>query len=165
MILTKSEILREVKNKRVIISGFSRKSVGPASVDLTLDDKFRVFKQGVASTSENCDYKKLTKLIRKDKIVIYPGQFILGITKEKVSFPNDLCGWLTGRSRFARLGLQIHSTAAFLQPGINNHQVLELYNLSCNPLELRAGSKVCQLVLEKCVGKAKYSGRFRSQKL
>ena len=165
MILTKSEILKEVKSKRVVISGFNTKNVGPGSVDLTLDNKFRVFKTGVASTSENCDYKKLTRLVKKDKIILYPGQFILGITKEKVSLPDDICGWLTGRSRFARLGLQVHSTAAFLQPGISNHQVLELYNLSCNPLELRKGSMVCQLVLERCEGKAKYSGKFKSQTL
>lgn len=165
MILSKEDILMEIKNKRIVVSSFSKSSVGPASIDLTLDNKFRVFKQGFASTSEGCDYKKFTRLVKKNSIVLYPGQFVLGITKEKICLPADLCGWLTGRSRFARLGLQVHSTAAFLQPGINNHQVLELYNLSCNPLELRAGSKVCQLVIEKCSGKVKYSGKFMSQSL
>ena len=166
MILTKQEILKEIKNKNITIVPFSKKNIGPASIDLTLDNKFRLFKNPkIIPIAEKTDNKKYTKLVTKNKIILYPNEFIIGITKEKINLPNNICGWLTGRSRFARLGLQIHSTAAFMNPGINNKQVLEIYNLSPNPLELKPGTKICQLIFEKTEGKAKYKGKFKSQSL
>ncbi len=166
MILTKKEILKEIKDKKIKISPMKKSNIGPASIDLTLDNKFRVYKTPkLVRITENTDFKKYTKAITTDKIVLYPNEFIVGITKEKVSLPDNICGWLTGRSRFARLGLQIHSTAAFMQPGINNKQVLEIYNFSPNPLTLKPGTKVCQLILEKTEGKAKYTGKFKTQSI
>jgi len=165
MILAKNSILDEIKNKRIKISPFNIKNLGPASCDLTLDNNFRVY-GGCKDFDviEETDYKKFTKLV-KGPIKLKSGEFILGITKEKVTLADDICGWLTGRSRFARLGLQIHSTAAFLQPGINNKQVLEIYNLSPNTLKLKPGLKICQIIFERCEGKARYKGKFSSQEL
>ena len=76
-----------------------------------------------------------------------------------------MCGWLGGRTRFARLGLIVHITAAFVQPGINNKQVLEIKNTSSNTLVLKPGGKFCQLIIERTEGKARYKGRFRKQEL
>ena len=100
-----------------------------------------------------------------DEFVIHPGEFVLGITKEQVKLPEDVCGWLSGRSRFARLGLVVHVTAAFIQPGINNKQVLEIKNLGNSDLILKPGLKICQLILERTEGKAKYKGKFKKQSL
>jgi hypothetical protein len=61
---------------------------------------------------------------------LLPGQACLGITVETIQLAPGLCGLLEGRSRFARLGLFVHITAGFMQPGINNRQVLEIYNAS-----------------------------------
>lgn len=166
MTLTKTEILKEIKNKTIKITPFKSSNIGPASIDLTLDNKFRVFKDPkTIKMVEGVDFKKYMKSTIKNTLILYPNEFVLGITKEKITFPNNICGWLTGRTRFARLGLQIHSTAAFLQPGINNKQVLEIYNLSPSPLELRSGTKICQLILQRTEGKAKYSGKFKNQSL
>lgn len=163
MILTKRKILDAFKNKEIRISPYNSKNLGPASYDLTLDDGFRVYKGSkLITVAEGTDYKNYTKLL-KGKIKLMPGEFILGVTKEKISLADDICGWLTGRSRFARLGLQIHSTAAFLQPGINNKQVLEIYNFSKNVLELKAGVKICQIIFERTDGKAEYKGKFSKQ--
>jgi dCTP deaminase len=165
MILTKEKILEAVKGGKIKIFPYNGNNLGPASYDLTLADGFRVYGDSKKiAVSEGADYKKFSKLI-KGKIKLNPGEFILGVTKEKISLGDDICGWLTGRSRFARLGLQIHSTAAFIQPGVNNKQVLEIYNFSKNVLELKAGVKICQIIFEKTSGKAKYKGKFAKQAL
>jgi len=128
--LTKNEILKEIKKKNIKITPFDKKAVGPGSVDLTLDDQFRIFTKGKTyNVTAEANYKDVTKLIKKKSIIIKPGEVILGITKERITLGNDICGWLEGRSRFARLGLLVHISASFMQPGIDNQQVLEIVNL------------------------------------
>lgn len=164
-ILTKKEILKEIKKGNIKLKPFSKDQIGPASIDLTLHNEFRIFKKGkTAQISEKVDYQKFTKLIKVKKYqTLKPGEFILGLTKEKITLPENICGWLTGRSRFARLGLAIHITASFMQPGINNKQVLEIKNVSKIPFKLHIGTKVCQIILMKTIGKGKYKGRFENQ--
>ncbi|MBD3249566.1 dCTP deaminase [Candidatus Woesearchaeota archaeon] len=166
MILTKDKILDEIKKKNIIVTPFSRKNVGPASVDLTLDGKFRLFKKGLdVNVDERKDYKKISSLRKTNELVLEPGDFALGITKEEIKLSENICGWLGGRSRFARLGMLIHSTAAFVQPGVDNRQVLEIKNLSENRLILKAGIKICQMMFERTEGKARYKGKFNKQEL
>ena len=93
----------------------------------------------------------------------WDGRTIHGITRERVTLPDDLCGFLEGRSRFARLGLMIHVTSAFVQPGVSNRQVLEMSNVSNRPLRIHAGVRLCQLVLLRTDGHACYTGRFAEQ--
>jgi dCTP deaminase len=92
-----------------------------------------------------------------------PGGTIHGITAERITLPTDLCGFLEGRSRFARLGLMIHVTSAFVQPGVSNRQVLEMSNVAGHPLEIHAGVRLCQIVLMRTEGHARYTGRFARQ--
>ena len=167
MILSRNQILEEIKNKRIKIAPFKKSQVGPASIDLTLDNQFRIFINGKKQVSikEKTNYKKYTKLIKRKFIVLEPGQFILGITKEKIKLPSNICGRLQGRSRFARLGLGVHINASFISPGINNKQVLEIKNHSPFPIKLNANERICQLNLERMEGEAVYRGKYRSQKL
>ncbi|MBL7100689.1 MAG: dCTP deaminase [Nanoarchaeota archaeon] len=164
-ILTKNEILKRIKKGNIKIKPFSKNQVGPASIDLTLGKEFRTFKGWKkAPVTEDVDYKKFTKLVKVDKFkILEPEDFILGLTKEKITLPENICGWLTGRSRFARLGLSIHITASFIQPGINNKQVLEIKNVSKVPLILYPGTRICQIILMETLGKGKYEGRFEKQ--
>jgi len=165
-LLTKSEILIEIKKGRIKITPFNKKNIGPGSVDLTLDNVFRRFvKSKKVSINENTDYKKLTKKFKTNSITLLPGELVLGITKERINLSPNLAGWLQGRSRFARLGLMVHVTAGFVQPGVDNRQVLEIINLSPFALEVKAGTKICQIIFEMAEGKAKYSGKFKNQAL
>ena len=162
------EILKEISRKRIEISPFSKSSIGPASVDLTLDNKLRIFNidKRVHSIHNKVDYKKITKLININKgYVLKPGELVLGITKEKITLPDDICGWLNSRSRFARHGLMSHITAPFICPGVSNKQVLEIYNASPRKLKIMPGLKICQIIFQRCEGKAKYKGTFKNQKL
>ncbi len=164
-ILTKKEILKEIKKKNIIITPFDASAIGPGSVDLTLDHQFRVFTKGKTyDVRHNSNYHEITKLTKKKSIVIKPGEAVLGITKEKIKLSENICGWLEGRSRFARLGLLVHISASFMQPGIDNKQVLEIVNLGHRPLRLHAGTKLCQFIFQTTRGKAKYEGKFKRQK-
>jgi len=167
MILTKNVILDEIKNKTLKITPFNTNQVGPGSIDLTLDRQFRVFKRGLkkVTVTERTDYKKYTDKLITDKLTLQPGEIILGITKEKIELPEDLCGWLQGRTRFARMGLTVHITASFVQPGSKNKQVLEIINTNDFPLEIKAGTRIVQIILQRTEGKARLSGKWVNQKL
>ena len=75
-----------------------------------------------------------------------------------------LCGWLEGRSRFARVGLLIHISASFMQPGLDNHQVLEMSNFGHLDLEIAPGTAICQFVFQRTLGgETPYEGQYKGQ--
>ena len=149
-----------------MITPFERELVGAASIDLTLGNEIRVIQTGAAAIpiAADVDYRSFTSHRRLESpFVLEPGVTIHGITRERLTLPPDLCGLLEGRSRFARLGLMIHVTSAFVQPGVSNRQVLEISNVAGHPLEIHPGTRLCQIVLLRTEGKATYRGRFADQ--
>ncbi len=165
-VLTREEILKEIRRGTIEIEPFEESQVGPGSVDLHLGSEFRVFKKlrNACVVEDNISIEDLTeRLETEESFTLMPGETVLGITHERVKLPTNICGWLEGRSRFARMGLVIHMTAGFVQPGINNRQVLEIGNLAPFPLVLKPGVRVCQMILERTEGKASYQGRFKNQ--
>ena len=165
-VLTRDAILAEMNAGRLVVTPFESDQLGAASIDLTLGDEIRVFEDGAhpIDLRAEADYRDFTVVRRlDDPYVLAPGSTIHGITLERVALPPDLCGFLEGRSRFARLGLMIHVTSAFVQPGVANRQVLEMSNVSIRPLRIHAGVRLCQLVLFRTEGEAVYRGRFADQ--
>ena len=165
-VLTRKVILAEIESGRLNIDPFSPEQLGAASIDLTLGDEIRVFKSsdGPIDLREDADYRDHTSVYPlTEPYVLEPGCTIHGITREKIRLPGDLCGFLEGRSRFARLGLMIHVTSAFVQPGVANRQVLEMSNVADRSLRIHAGVRLCQLVLMRTEGVAHYDGRFADQ--
>jgi dCTP deaminase len=165
-VLTREEILKEIRQGTVEIEPFEEGQVGPGSIDLHLGSEFRVFKKlrNACVVEDNISVEDLTERLETDEsFTLMPGETVLGITHERIKLPGNICGWLEGRSRFARMGLVIHMTAGFVQPGINNRQVLEIGNLAPFPLVLKPGVRVCQMILERTEGKASYQGKFKSQ--
>jgi dCTP deaminase len=168
MILTKDKILALIKSKKVQIIPFDKSSIGPASIDLTLSNKIRVFKKDnhILEVKDNLDYKNVTDIVDiSNGYILNPGELVLGITIEKITLPENIAAWINSRSRFARVGLMSHITAPFISPGVSNRQVLEIYNAGKEKLKLFPKTKICQLVLEECNGKAKYQGKFKNQEL
>jgi len=166
-ILTHDEILAHIKNSVIHIDPFDPKRVGPASIDFTLGNQFRVFKKHqkpieLTSDTFNADiYSEL--LTVHDKICIRRHETILAVTVEKLTLPPTICGWIQGRSRFARIGLMVHITSSFIQPGVSNHQVLEIYNAGPVPITIYPGIAICQIVLEETTGEAIYKGKYQNQ--
>jgi dCTP deaminase len=167
-ILSKDEILKHVEERRIEVSPFERDHVGPTSIDLTLGNKFRVFKKirKIFHVKEDLNYENVTEVVtvkNGDYLLLMPGELVHGITQEKIRLSEELVGWIEGRSRFARIGLMIHVTAGLVQPCCNNKQVLEISNMSPMPIALYPGTRICQIILEKIEGTAKYEGRFKDQ--
>ena len=109
-------------------------NINVLTVERTLGDEFReIEKTGeVVAITDDIDYKQYSKVVKVAKgeaYILQPGHCVLGITEEVITLSPGHCGLLEGRSRFARMGLAIHITAGFMQPGINNRQVLEIYNV------------------------------------
>lgn len=165
-LLTKQQIKTEINRGRLVITpSLKNDQINGASVDLTLGKEFRTFRRraGAIEIVETTNYKRYTSSSTAKSILIRPQETILAMTEEQILLPDNIVGWLEGRSRFARLGLLIHISAGLIHPGVNNHQVLEITNLSPNILRLHAGVRICQLVLEYTSGPISYHGRYRTQ--
>jgi len=166
-VLTRDEIFKEIAAGNIRIDPYDPAAVGPASVDLRLGSEFRVFRKAreVIRVTEETDYESVTQKVQVTAgLMLVPGETVLGITKERITLAPNLCGWLEGRSRFARLGLLVHVSASFMQPGIANKQCLELSNFSPMPLVVAPGLPICQFIFQRTVGEARYTGRFRDQR-
>jgi dCTP deaminase len=166
MILTRDVIRREIEAGRVVIDPFFADQVGPASIDLHLGDEIRVMHTGhePLPVTDEVDYRTISEVRSlQTPYPLSPGETIHGITRERITLPGDIGGWLEGRSRFARLGLMIHVTSGFVQPGVASRQVLEMSNVSGRTLLIHAGVRLLQIVLQRCEGSAVYQGRFACQ--
>ncbi|MDD5153035.1 MAG: dCTP deaminase [Candidatus Pacebacteria bacterium] len=167
MILTRDIILKEISAGNIEMTPFDQSLLGADSYDLALGNTIRVFTaQGKPyHVSDDADFADITRLveIKEDGYIMKPGEVILGVTKEKIKLSSHIAGWLEGRSRFARVGLMVHISSPFMQPGIDSHQVLEIANLGPTPLVIFAGTKICQFIFEYCEGEAAYKGKFAGQ--
>ena len=164
-VLTQNEIKKAIADGEISVEPYDESAVGAGSIDLRLGNQFRIFKraEGVYDVDDDVDYQQITELIEADTIVLQPGETVLSITQEKIILSPRLCGWLEGRTRFARLGLMVHISASFMQPGVENRQVLEISNMGHVPLRLHAGTHICQFIFERTEGEAKYQGKFKDQ--
>ncbi len=168
MILARSEILAAVDDGRIRVDPYDPANVGPASIDLHLSRAFRLFVRMpmTVPVTDDIDFKQYTKGVwvpEGQSLIMRPGETVLGITRERITVQPELCGWLEGRSRFARVGLLIHISASFMQPGIDNHQVLEMSNFGHLDLAIEPGTKICQFVFQRTVGEGKYNGQYAGQ--
>lgn len=81
-------------------------------------------------------------------MLIEPGEFMLATTKEYVKVPDDLVARVEGRSSLGRLGLTMHITAGYIDPGFEGNITLEIANLSNSSIRLYPNQRVCQIVFE-----------------
>jgi dCTP deaminase len=168
VVLGRQAILQAIEDGVITITPFCLDRVGPASVDLTLANTFRVFRKvhAVIEVREHTDYRVLTDRVEVadgQHILIMPGETVLGITRERLRLGPGLCGWLEGRSRFARLGLMVHISAPFMGPGIDSQQVLEMSNFGPAPLAVYPDTPICQFIFQRMDGDEHYAGRFAGQ--
>jgi dCTP deaminase len=148
-VLSDGTIRRLVAEGRVVIDPWDPDMVQPASVDLRLGDSFRVFHNHLAPAIDlDRPPEHLTELIVIDadeSFVIHPGEFVLGATLERVSLPDDVVARIEGKSSLGRLGLIVHATAGFVDPGFTGTLTLEITNLTRIPIILWPGKPIAQL--------------------
>jgi len=148
-VLSDGTILRLVEEDRIRIDPWDPALVQPASVDLRLGDSFRVFHNHRTAAIDLRDPPaNLTEEVvvgAGEEFVIHPGEFCLGRTLEWVELPDDVVARIEGKSSLGRLGLIVHATAGFCDPGWKGTLTLELNNLTRIPIKLAPGLLIAQL--------------------
>jgi dCTP deaminase len=149
MILSDRTIKEEIAAGRIEIEPFDESCVQPSSVDLHVDGAFRVFHNArhpfIDVRQEMDDLTELVKIEDDRPFILHPGEFVLGSTTERVKVPNDLVARLEGKSSLGRLGLLIHSTAGYVDPGWDGYLTLELSNVANLPITIYPGMKIGQI--------------------
>jgi dCTP deaminase len=149
MVLSDRSIQEEIKKGRIVISPLDSSDIQPASVDLHLDRNVLVFtnsRQPYIDVKESQeDLTELVEIKDGSPFILHPGEFVLGSTVEHIELPEDLVARLEGKSSLGRIGLVIHSTAGFVDPGWKGHLTLELSNLARLPITLYYGMKIGQI--------------------
>jgi dCTP deaminase len=148
-VLSDGTIRRLIADGRVRVEPFDDTMVQPASIDLRLGSSFRVFHNHRIGAIDLADPpKNLTEHVEIDdgeSFVIHPGEFVLGRTQEHVELPDDVVARIEGKSSLGRLGLIVHATAGFVDPGFKGTLTLEITNLTRVPIILWPGKPIAQL--------------------
>ena len=171
MILSDRDIKKSLKDGRIKIEPLFPNSIQPASVDLHLGPDFLFFR-----TSEHVcidpkepidNMMESTTINAKKQFIIHPGEFALGMTYEVVGVADDMVGRLEGKSSLGRIGLIIHATAGYLDPGNKLKMTLELHNNSPVPIKLYYKMPIAQIsftplssVAEHPYGKSKLGSKY-----
>lgn len=152
MILNDTTIIEKINNNEIIIEPTpTDEAIQPSSIDLRLGNEFwQMIKTEETLDPRNNEPKH--NIIKANAIVIPPNEFVLGVTKEWVEIPANLCARVEGRSSIGRLGITVHITAGFIDAGFKGNIVLEIKNLSPNSILLYEDMRVCQLVFEELSG-------------
>ncbi|AOM40734.1 dCTP deaminase [Xenorhabdus hominickii] len=152
--------------KLVIIPRPPVERINGATADVRLGNQFRVFRGHTAAyidlSGPKAEVNAALDRVMSDEIILpdgeafflHPGELALAVTLESVTLPDDLVGWLDGRSSLARLGLMVHVTAHRIDPGWQGQIVLEFYNSGKLPLALRPGMVIGALSFEPLSGPA-----------
>jgi dCTP deaminase len=149
VILSDRTIREELKAGRIEIDPFDESCVQPSSVDLHVDSVFRVFHNArypfidVRKPME--DLTERVEVPSGEAFILHPGEFVLGATRERIRLPDDLVARLEGKSSLGRLGLLIHSTAGYVDPGWDGYLTLELSNVANLPITIYPGMKIGQI--------------------
>jgi dCTP deaminase len=148
-VLSDGTIRRLVEAGEIAIDPWEPDLVQPASVDLRLGDSFRVFhNHRVTAIDLRQPPTNLTEEVvigRDEPFAIHPGEFVLGRTLESVKIPDDVVARIEGKSSLGRLGLIVHATAGFVDPGFTGTLTLEITNLTRVPIMLYPGLLIAQL--------------------
>ncbi len=149
MILSDHSIREELAAGRIVIDPLDESCIQPSSVDLTLDPRFLVFRnhtRGLIDVKQDLsDLTEQVEVAGDTPFILHPGEFVLGATLERIAVAEDLVARLDGKSSLGRLGLLIHSTAGFIDPGFDGQITLELSNVHNLPITLYAGMKIGQI--------------------
>lgn len=183
-VLNERQIMNRLVNGDLVITPLldPKRQIGPTSIDLRLGFDFDVFNTTKSTHLDPSNpkdeiryevdhYTTKVHTAPMERFVLHPGEFALASTLEYIKLPTDLAGRLEGRSTWGRLGLQIHSTAGFVDPGFEGILTYELQNFGKGPLCLYPGVRVAQMCFftaqttaipyTKKLG-AKYHGRLSS---
>ena len=149
MVLSDRTIRELVRAGRIVIDPLDQVDIQPASVDVHLDRQVMVFRNSrrpyIDVRQDTSDLTDLVEIDDERPFILHPGEFVLGSTREHISLPDDLVARLEGKSSLGRIGLLIHSTAGYVDPGWQGHLTLELSNVANLPITLYYNMKIGQI--------------------
>ena len=172
MILSDKDLKTRIRKKSLVIRPFERECVQPSTYDLHLGDEFRGFRNHKLRFIDLREKVSLTDLVKVDKrngFVLHPGEFALACTREYFEIPNDLAAKLEGKSSLGRMGLVVHATAGYIDPGFKGQITFEMSNMNTVPIVLYPSMNVAQIcffmmssMVERPYGMAgnKYQGQM-----
>src|SRR5947199_4787252 len=175
MVLSDRTIARLIDEGRIVIDPYDGALLQPSSVDVRVDRFFRVFHNArypyIDVKEPQEDLTELVEIDAEQPFILHPGEFVLGSTLERVVLPDDLVARLEGKSSLGRLGLLIHSTAGYVDPGWDGNLTLELSNVANLPITLYYGMKIGQIsfqqmssAVEVAYGDSRIGSKYRGQR-
>ena len=154
-ILSDSTIKEYLEEGKIVIDPLKdEQQIQPSSVDMRLGDEFKVFKVirkpyiDPKDEEDIAEYMESSTVPEGEAFIIHPNEFALATTQEYVKVPDDLVARVEGRSSMGRLGVTMHVTAGYVDPGFEGRITLEISNIGAMPVALYPGQRVCQLVFE-----------------
>lgn len=149
MILSDRDIKKAIADGRIVIDPLFPGSIQPASVDLHLGADFLIFNPEMHVCIDPAlpidDMMQNVHISEKKQFIIHPGQFALGMMYETTGVADNMVGRLEGKSSLGRIGLIIHATAGYLDPGNKLKMTLELHNISDLPIKLYYKMPIAQM--------------------
>ncbi len=174
MVLSDRSIRRELDEGRIVVRPIDLEDIQPASIDLHLDNRFLVFSNSqrpyIDVRESQTELTQEVEIAGDGQFILHPGEFVLGSTREHIELPDDLVARLEGKSSLGRIGLLIHSTAGFVDPGWRGRLTLELSNVARLPIALYQGMKIGQISFlrltepaERLYGSPELGSRYQGQ--
>jgi dCTP deaminase len=159
VILSDRTIRKLIAEERIVIDPLDESFVQPASVDVRLGPTFLAFRRHTTADIDpwqtNDELMEQVTVPEGKPFILHPGEFVLGTTLERLTLPDDVVARIEGKSSLGRLGLLIHATAGFIDPGWTNGQItLELSNVAPLPIRLWPSMKIAQLSFMRMDGPA-----------
>jgi dCTP deaminase len=153
-----------------VIEPFDERLLQPSSVDVRVAHQFRVFHNSrrpfIDVREPSDDLTEVVDVAPADRFILHPGEFVLGSTLERVVLPDDLVARLEGKSSLGRLGLLIHSTAGYVDPGFDGTITLELSNVAKLPISIHPGMAIGQISFLQMTTPvdSPYRGKYQGQR-
>lgn len=149
MVLSDRTIKEQMAAGRIVVDPCDAVDIQPSSIDLHLGPHFQVFRNSrypyIDPAVEQHGLMDMVSATPEGPFVLHPGEFVLGATIECVTLPDDIVARLEGKSSLGRLGLLIHSTAGYVDPGWHGTLTLELSNVANLPIVLTPGMPIGQI--------------------
>jgi dCTP deaminase len=163
MILSDRDIKEAIRTGQVVIGStqsLEEMHIHASSLDLRLGNTFKLYEHSRFAILDPkrpetfAGNMRTIEVANDDPFIVQPGEFVLGVTAETITVPDDLVVRVEGRSSLGRLGIIVHSTAGFVDPGFSGTITLEISNLNRLPVALYPGMRICQLAFERMTSPA-----------
>jgi dCTP deaminase len=149
MVLSDRDIRTAIEDGDLLVEPYEPENIEPASMDLRIGSQFNVAKLDPFEPVSLSNDESPSFSTEWDSVTVKRGQFVLASTLEHVIIPDNLCGKVLGRSSLGRLGVSIHQTAGYIDPGFDGQITLEIVNNGPAPVTIEGGQRVCQIVFER----------------